>query len=81
MLKERRLPIRYACAFPLAETDGIEDLQFYVCYVNYGQCYYSIFYFFIMAIADFSINFVFAYIVTSTACEYEKNCNTLLLLT
>ncbi|KAI4337812.1 hypothetical protein L6164_016184 [Bauhinia variegata] len=27
MLKEHRLPIRFACAFPLAETDGVEDLQ------------------------------------------------------
>ncbi|XP_054798442.1 sister chromatid cohesion protein PDS5 homolog B isoform X2 [Prosopis cineraria] len=27
MFKERKLPIRYACAFPLAMMDGIEDLQ------------------------------------------------------
>ncbi|KAK4276740.1 hypothetical protein QN277_014853 [Acacia crassicarpa] len=29
MLKERRLPIRYACAFPLAVMEGTEDLQCY----------------------------------------------------
>ena len=32
MLKERRLPIRFACAFPLTMMDGIEDLQ---CHVGF----------------------------------------------
>ncbi|XP_019460582.1 PREDICTED: sister chromatid cohesion protein PDS5 homolog A isoform X3 [Lupinus angustifolius] len=28
LLKERKLPIRFACAFAMAVTDGIEDLQY-----------------------------------------------------
>ncbi|GMI64835.1 hypothetical protein like AT1G77600 [Hibiscus trionum] len=39
LLKERVIPIRYACAFMLATTDGVKDLQHSVKYIEFIKEY------------------------------------------
>ena len=47
LLKEHKLPIRFACAFALAVTDGTDDLQYqvYLCLLTfYVSDFYSLFF-------------------------------------
>jgi hypothetical protein len=47
LLKKRKLPIRFACAFALATTESVDNLRFQVCLFFYAchSCYFLLFVF------------------------------------